>query len=139
MQRMLFLQVREKYQEENLKTESFLSCAFSCRLQTANQDRLFFSAVSEVPGSGSMGSWLSVLVNFWFSCNTIFLSSVNQLSGEQLALSHFIYTQNNNKFWNFRLHQISHVILSRYILGDRGIGGGVRENNANRFLLRING
>ena len=41
---MLFLQVREKCQEENLKTESFLSCgknsAFSCRLQTANQDRL---------------------------------------------------------------------------------------------------
>ena len=36
-----------------------------------------------------MGSWLSVLVNFWFSCNTILLSSVNQLSGEQLALSHF--------------------------------------------------
>ena len=36
MQRMLFLQVREKYQEENLKTEYFLSCgkngAFSCRL-----------------------------------------------------------------------------------------------------------
>ena len=42
-------------------------------------------------------------------------------------------------FWNFRLHQIRHVILSRYILGDRGIGGRVRENNANRFLLRING
>ena len=30
-------------------------------------------------------------------------------------------------------------MLSRYILGDRGIRGGVRENNANRFLLRING
>ena len=30
--------------------------------------------------------------NSWISCNTIFLSSVNQLSGEQLALSHFIYT-----------------------------------------------
>ena len=36
MQRMLFLDVREKYQEENLKTEYVLSCgknsAFSCRL-----------------------------------------------------------------------------------------------------------
>ena len=30
-------------------------------------------------------------------------------------------------------------MLSRYILGDRVIGGGVRENNANRFLLKING
>ena len=35
-------------------------------------------------------------------------------------------------FWNFRLGQNSDVILSRYILGGRGIGGGVRENNANR-------
>ena len=32
---------------------------------------------SEAPGSGSMGSWLSVFVNFWVSFNTIFLSSVN--------------------------------------------------------------
>ena len=29
---------------------------------------------------GSMDSWLSVLVYFWFSYNAIFLSSVNQLS-----------------------------------------------------------
>ena len=69
-----------------------------------------------------MDSWPSVLVYFWFSYNTIFLSSVNQLS-----LSHFILVR-----------QISHVKLSRYILGHRGIGGGVRKNNANRFLLRIN-
>ena len=41
------------------------------------------------------------------------------------------------KFWNFRLRQISHVILPHYILENRGIGGGVRENNANRFLLRM--
>ena len=27
--------------------------------------------------------------------------------------------------------------MSHYILGNRGIGGGVRENNANRFLLRM--
>ena len=80
-----------------------------------------------------MGSWLSVLVCSWFSYNTIFLSSVNQLS-----LSHFMLVE-RQQFLNFRLRQISHVILSRYILGHRGIGGGVRENNANRFLLRING
>ena len=35
--------------------------------------------------------------------------------------------------WNFRLGQISHVILSHYIWG----GGGVREKNAHRFLLRM--
>ena len=33
--------------------------------------------VSEAPGSGSMVSWLSVLVNLWVSSNMIFLSSVN--------------------------------------------------------------
>ena len=38
--------------------------------------------------AGSMGSWLSVLVYFWFSYNTIFLSSVNQLS-----LSHFMLVE----------------------------------------------
>ena len=32
-------------------------------------------------------------------------------------------------FLNFRLGQNSDVIISRYILGGRGIGGGVRENN----------
>ena len=75
--------------------------------------------------AGSMDSWPSVLVYFWFSyntVNTIFLSSVNQLSR-----SHFILVR-----------QISHVKLSRDILGHKGIGGGVRKNNANRFLLRIN-
>ena len=52
--------------------------------------------------------------------------------------SHFMLVE-RQQFWNFRLRQISHIILSRYILGNRGIGGGVRENNANRFRLRING
>ena len=72
--------------------------------------------------AGSMDSWPSVLVYIWFSYNTIFLSSVNQLSRSHFKL----------------VRQISHVKLSRYILGHRGIGGGVRKNNANRFLLRIN-
>ena len=39
--------------------------------------------------------------------------------------------------WNFWLGQISHVILSDFILGGRGIGGGVRENNPYCFLLRM--
>ena len=33
-----------------------------------------------------MGSWLSVLVHFWFSYNTIFLSSVNQLCPSHFML-----------------------------------------------------
>ena len=43
----------------------------------------------------------------------------------------------NNNFWNFWLDQISDVILSHYILEGRGIGGGVREYNAIRFLFRM--
>ena len=45
--------------------------------------------------------------------------------------------QNENNFWNFRLGHISHVMLSHYILGVRVVGGGVLENNAKRFLLRM--
>ena len=45
--------------------------------------------------------------------------------------------QNDNNFWNFQLGQISHVILSHYSLRGSGIGGGVRENNAHCFLLRM--
>ena len=48
-----------------------------------------------------------------------------------------MYRQNDNNFWNFRLGHINHVKLSRYILRGRGIGGGVRENTAYCFLLRI--
>ena len=70
-----------------------------------------------------MGSFkLSVLVYFWFSYNTIFLSSVNQL----------IILVERQQFLEF-------PVTSRYILGHRGIRGGVRGNNANCFLLRING
>ena len=36
--------------------------------------------------AGSMGSWLSVLVYFWFSYNTIFLSNVNQLRPSHFML-----------------------------------------------------
>ena len=36
--------------------------------------------------AGSMGSWLSVLVYFWCSYNTIFLSSVNQLRPSHFML-----------------------------------------------------
>ena len=36
--------------------------------------------------AGSMGSWLSVLVYFWFTYNTIFLSSVNQLRPSHFML-----------------------------------------------------
>ena len=71
--------------------------------------------------AGSRDSWLSVLVYFWFSYKTIFLSSVNQLS-----LIHF-----DNNFFGIS----GYVKLSRYIMGHRGIGGGVRENNSNRFML----
>ena len=42
-------------------------------------------------------------------------------------------TRNDNDFWNFPLHQISHTIF----WGSKGIGGGVRENNAHCFLLRM--
>ena len=31
----------------------------------------------------------------------------------------------------------SHVIMPLFIFGSRGIGGGVRENNAYCFLLRM--
>ena len=46
----------------------------------------------------------------------------------------------DNNFWNCRLGQISHFILSHYILEGSGIswgGGGRHENNACCFLLRI--
>ena len=54
-----------------------------------------------------------------------------------LLLTAFYDPQNDNNFWNFRLGQISHAILSHFILGGRGIGEGVRENNAYCFLLRM--
>ena len=41
-------------------------------------DRL--SVIHHAHGSGSMGSWLSVLVNFLFSYNTVFLSTVSRSS-----------------------------------------------------------
>ena len=41
-------------------------------------DRL--SVIHQAHGSGSMGSWLSVLVNFSFSYNTIFLSTFSRSS-----------------------------------------------------------
>ena len=43
----------------------------------------------------------------------------------------------DNNLWNFRLGQISHVILSHYILAGSGIRGGVHENNSYCFLLRM--
>ena len=54
-----------------------------------------------------------------------------------LLLTAFYDPYIDNNFWNYRLGQISHFILSHYILGGRGIGGGVRENNAYCFLLRM--
>ena len=50
-----------------------------------------------------------------------------------LLLTAFYDPQNNN-FRNFRLGQITE---SHYILGGRGIGEGVLENNAYCFLLRM--
>ena len=47
-----------------------------------------------------------------------------------LLLLNSVLTRNDNNFWNFRLGQIGH-----YILWSRGIGGGVRKNNAYCFLL----
>ena len=52
-------------------------------------------------------------------------------------LTAFSEPQNDNILWNFWLGQISHVILSHFILGGRRIGGGVHENNAYCFLLRM--
>ena len=43
----------------------------------------------------------------------------------------------DNNLWKFRLGQISHFILLHYILVGSGIRGGVRENNAYCFLLRM--
>ena len=37
----------------------------------------------------------------------------------------------------FPVKSISHDILSCYILGGRGTGGGVPENNTNRFLFTM--
>ena len=51
------------------------------------------------------------------------------------------YNENSRqKFWNFRLGQFSHVVLSHYIEGrggERGGGRGVRENNVYCFFLRM--
>ena len=59
--------------------------------------------------------------------------------GETSSFAPFLklYSERFTISWNFRLGQNSGVILSHYILGGRGIGGGVRENNADRFLLRM--
>ena len=54
-----------------------------------------------------------------------------------LLLTAFYDLYNDTNFWNFRLGQIRHILLSRYILGGRGIGGGVHENNTYCFLLRM--
>ena len=54
-----------------------------------------------------------------------------------LLLTAFYDLQNDINFWNFRLGQIRQVILSHCILRGRGIGEGVRENNAYCFLLRM--
>ena len=42
---------------------------------------------------------------------------------EELTLSRCTSVEHNN-FWNLRLVQISRVILSYYIFGDRGTAGG---------------
>ena len=81
-----------------------------------------------------MGSWLSVLVYFWFSYNTVFLSSVNQLS-----LSHFMLVERQQFFGISGYVKVVTLYCHAIFWGHRGIGGGVRENNANRFLLRMNG
>ena len=39
-----------------------------------------------------------------------------------LLLTAFYDPQNDNNFWNFRLRQISHAILSHCILGAEGLG-----------------
>ena len=54
-------------------------------------------------------------------------------------LTAFYDPQSDNNFCNFWLGQISHVIhvLSHFIFRGRGIGGGIGENNAYRFLLRM--
>ena len=49
----------------------------------------------------------------------------------------FYDPQNENNFWNFRLGHVRLVMLSHYILGVRVVGGGVGENDAKRFLLRV--
>ena len=41
----------------------------------------------------------------------------------------------DNNLWKLPLGQISHFILSHYILAGSGIRRGVRENNAYCFLL----
>ena len=53
------------------------------------------------------------------------------------AFSRFMTRRTTIFFLNFQLGQNSDVILSRYIFGGRGIRGGVCENNANRFTLRM--
>ena len=50
-----------------------------------------------------------------------------------LLVINSVLTRYDNYFWNFRLDQISHTIF----WGAEGLGGGVRENNAYCFLLRM--
>ena len=66
-----------------------------------------------------------------------FVSFKNQNWEMYCLLTAFYDPQNDYNFWNFWLGQIGHVILSHFIFRGRGIGGGVRENNAYRFLLRM--
>ena len=95
-----------------------------------------------VKGIRSLVSLVAGLLSFVLKlkCNLFCQFSEPELRNVLLVNSKahpvaFYDPQNDNNFWNFRLGQNSDVILSRYILGGRGIGGGVRENNANRFLL----
>ena len=66
-----------------------------------------------------------------------FVSFKNQNREMYCLLTAFYDLYNYNDFWNFWLGQICHVILSHFILGGRGIGGRVRENNAYCFLIRM--
>ena len=83
--------------------------------------------------AGSLGSWLSVLVYFWFSYNTIFLSSVNQLRP-----SHFMLVE-RQQFLEFPVTSNESCYTVTLYFGAQRDWRGVRENNANRFLLKING
>ena len=65
---------------------------FASELQNSHvcekRSKVSVQSVRPLEQAGSMGSKLSVLVYFWFSYNTIFLSSVNQLS-----MSHFMLVE----------------------------------------------
>ena len=143
---VLFLYVKEKYQGENLLRLNFLYLVekivgfhVDCRPQIRMVSVVKTQCSQWGPGIGINGQ-LAVCFGklLGFIQNNI---SVSCKSAQwRVADPVTFYTRRTTIiFGNFRLHQISHVILSRYILGDRGIGGGVHENNANRFLLRING